>query len=132
MSSIPAEAMYLLEGKHFANVATLNQDGSPQVTPVWVGHDGDTVEINTAKGRIKERNLRRDPRVSISIQDEEDPYRALFIQGRVTEITEEGADEHINQLSKRYIDQDEYPFRQPGEVRVRIAIEPQKATLGGG
>lgn len=132
MSSIPADALYLLEGKHFANVATLNPDGSPQVTPVWVDHDGDTILINTAKGRLKDRNLRRDPRVAISIPDSGNPYRALLIQGRVTEITEDGADQHIDALAKRYIDQDVYPFRQPGEVRVKILIEPEKATFGGG
>lgn len=132
MTRIPTEALYLLEGQHFASVATLNADGSPQVTPVWVGHDGDTIEINTARGRIKDRNLRRDPRVALSIQDADNPYRALVIQGRVTGITEEGADEHINELSKRYTGEDVYPFRQPGEVRVKIRIDPEKASFGGG
>lgn len=132
MSRIPADAMYLLEGSHHANVATLNADGSPQVTPVWVGHEGDTVLINTARGRLKERNLTRDPRVSIAISDKDDPYKVLLIRGRVMEITEDGAEEHIDALAKRYLGADEYPFRQPGEVRVRILIHPEKATFGGG
>lgn len=130
MSRIPAEAMYLLEGQHYANVATLNSDGSPQVTPVWIGHEGDTVLINTARGRLKDRNLRRDPRVSIAVSDSDDPYKALLIQGRVMEITEDGADDHINALAKRYLGQDVYPFRQPGEVRVRVLIHPEKASFG--
>lgn len=132
MTRIPTDALYLLEGQHFANVATLNEDGSPQVTPVWVGHEGDTIEINTAKGRLKDRNLRRDPRVALSIQDADNPYKALIVQGRVTELTEDGADDHIDELSKRYTGEDVYPFRQPGEVRVRILIHPEKATFGGG
>lgn len=132
MPSIPAEAIYLLEGKHFAHVATLNADGSPQVTPVWVGHDGDTILINTARGRLKERNLGRDPRVALSIPDSGNPYRALVIQGRVTGITEDGADEHIDSLAKRYLDEDVYPFRQPGEVRVKVLIQPEKVTFGMG
>lgn len=131
MSRIPAEAMYLLEGKHFANVATLNPDGSPQVTPVWIGHEGDTVLINTTKDRIKHRNLSADPRVSISVFDSENPYKALLIQGRVMEMTEEGADDHINALSKRYLDEDVYPFSQPGEVRIRVLIHPEKVSLTG-
>ncbi|MDQ2623092.1 MAG: PPOX class F420-dependent oxidoreductase [Actinomycetota bacterium] len=131
MSRIPAEAMYLLEGPHYANVATLNPDGSPQVTPVWINHEGDTVLINTTRDRLKHRNLKADPRVSISVSDSDDPYKALLIQGRVMEITEDGADDHINALAKQYLDQDEYPFAQPGEVRVRVLIHPEKATFGG-
>ncbi|MCO5315702.1 MAG: PPOX class F420-dependent oxidoreductase [Solirubrobacterales bacterium] len=132
MSSIPADALYLLEGKHFAHVATINPDGSPQVTPVWIDHDGDMILFNTAKGRIKDRNLRHDPRVAISIPDSENPYQALVIQGRVKEITEEGADQHIDALAKRYLDQDVYPFRRPGEVRLKVLIESEKAAFGLG
>lgn len=132
MASIPEEAMYLLEGRHFAHVATLNADGSPQVTPVWIDHDGDTVLFNTAKGRIKERNLSRDGRVALSITDEANPYRPFAIQGRVSEITEEGADEHIDALAKRYLNEDTYPLRRPGEVRVKIAIRPEKVHFGMG
>jgi len=132
MTRIPDDALYLLEGRYFANVATVNADGSPQVTPVWVDHDGDTVLFNTARGRVKDRNLARDPRVAISIVDPENPYRPLIITGRVTTITEDGADNHIDSLAKRYINEDVYPMRQPGEVRVKVVIEPEKVTFGMG
>lgn len=128
MAQIPAEAVFLLEGKHVANIATVNADGSPQVTPVWIGHDGDTVTFNTVKGRLKDRNLRRDPRVSISIVDAEDPYRPLLINGRVTEMTGEGAEADIDDLAERYLGLDEYPNRRPGEERIRVLISPEKAS----
>ncbi len=132
MASIPEEAVHLLEGRHLAHVGTVNADGSPQVTPVWVDHDGETILINTATGRVKEKNLSRDPRVSISIVDADNPYQPLTIKGRAVELTNEGADAHINQLSKRYIDEDPYPFRQPGEERILVRIKPEKASYGMG
>jgi len=132
MAEIPEEAIPLLEGRHLAHVGTINVDGSPQVTPVWVDHDGDTVLFNTAKGRIKEKNLARDPRVSISIVDSDDPYQPLTIKGRAVELTEEGADAHIDLMAKRYLDEDVYPFRQPGEVRVLVRIEPEHVSYGLG
>lgn len=132
MAKIPEEALPLLEGRHLAHVATINADGSPQVTPVWVDHDGDTVLINTARGRVKDRNLTRDPRVSLSIVDSQNPYQPLTIKGRAVEMTEEGADAHIDLLAKRYLDEDVYPFRQPGEVRVLVRIEPERASYGLG
>jgi PPOX class probable F420-dependent enzyme len=130
MAGIPDDAVHLLEGTHLAHVATINADGSPQVTPVWVDHDGDTVLINTARGRLKDRNLARDPRVSISIVDAANPYQPLLIQGKAVEITEDGADEHIDKLAKRYLDEDVYPFRGPGEVRLLVRIEPDRASYG--
>jgi PPOX class probable F420-dependent enzyme len=132
MAKIPEEAVHLLEGKHLAHVATLMSDGSPQVTPVWVGHEDGLVIINTAKGRLKEKNLKRDPRVAISVIDADEPYVPLVIQGKAVEITEEGADADIDALAKRYLGVDEYPMRQPGEVRVTIRIEPEKATYNNG
>lgn len=132
MASIPNDALHLLEGQHFAHVATLMEDGSPQVTPVWVGHEGDLVTFNTAKGRLKEKNLKRDPRVAISIVDAENPYVPLVIQGKVVEMTGEGADDDIDALAKRYLDEDTYPFRQPGEVRIIVKVEPDKASYRNG
>ncbi|MGB0119895.1 MAG: PPOX class F420-dependent oxidoreductase [Solirubrobacterales bacterium] len=126
--SIPDEAIHLLEGKHLAHVATLKADGAPQVTPVWIGHEGDLITFNTAKGRLKEKNLRRDPRIALSIVDAEVPYLPLIVQGKVVEMTEEGADDDINALAKRYIDEDVYPFRQPGEERLIVKIEPEKVA----
>lgn len=125
-AEIPAEAMHLLEGKNFAHVATLMEDGSPQVSPVWIDHEDGLVLFNTAEGRVKPRNLRRDPRVAISITNPENPYENLLIRGRAVEIAEEGADEHIDALAKRYLGVDEYPARQPGEVRVIVRVKPER------
>jgi PPOX class probable F420-dependent enzyme len=117
--------------KAFANLGTLNSDGSPQVTPVWVDYDGKHVRVNSARGRLKDKNIARDPRVSLSIQDPENPYRYLEIRGKVVEATEKGADDHINSLAKKYLGQDVYPFRQPGEKRVIYKIEPHKFSAMG-
>lgn len=132
MAQIPDAATHLLEGKHFAHVATLMEDGSPQVTPVWIGREGDLVTFNTVKGRLKEKNLKRDPRVAISIVDADNPYVPLVIQGEAVEITEEGADDDINAFAKRYLDEDVYPFRQPGEERIIVRVKPDKATYHNG
>ena len=128
---IPEKYLDLLEKQAFGNLGTLMKDGSPQVTPVWVDYDGKHVRINSAKGRVKDLNIRRDPRVAISLQDPTNPYRYLEIRGRVTEITETGADDHINKLSQKYLGKPLYPFRQPGEVRVLYKIEPQKVSSMG-
>jgi PPOX class probable F420-dependent enzyme len=127
MATIPATHVDLLTSKPaFAHVATLNADGSPQVTPVWVDFDGTHVVINTAKGRVKAKNLAREPRVALSIADPENPYRYLGIQGRVVEITEAGGDAHIDKMAKKYLGKDSYPFRAPGEVRLVVKISPDK------
>lgn len=126
MAEIPAEARHLLEGKTFAHVATLMPDGAPQVSPVWIDVEDGTVVFNTAEGRLKPKNLRRDPRVAISVTNPENPYESLLIRGRVTELTREGADEHIDALAKRYMGVDEYPLRQPGEERLIARIQPEK------
>lgn len=126
--SIPPSFQDLLRKKSFAHLATLMPDGSPQVTPVWWDWDGRHVLINTARGRQKDRNLRRSPRVSLSIQDPENPYRYLEVRGRVVGVTEDGADAHIDALAKRYLGVDEYPYRQPGEVRVLFRVEPEKTS----
>jgi len=126
MAEIPAEAKHLLSGKHFAHVATLMPDGSPQVSPVWVDIDDGLVLFNTAEGRLKPENLRRDPRVAISITDDENPYENVLIRGKAVELTHDGADEHIDALANRYMGVDKYPLRQPGEERVIVKIEPEK------
>ena len=114
---------------NFAHLATLMPDGSPQVTPVWVEMEGDRIVVNTAEGRIKPRNVRRDPRVAISIVRQENPYQAAYIRGRVVELRHEGADESIDRLAKKYIGQDRYPWRAPGEQRLILVIEPER--VGG-
>jgi PPOX class probable F420-dependent enzyme len=115
----------LLKGKNFANVATLRRDGSVQVAPVWVDVQGGQAVVNSAKGRAWPANLERDPRVTLSVQNMENPYEYAEIRGRVVEQTTDGADEHIDSLAKKYLGQDEYPYRQPGEQRVIIRIEPE-------
>ena len=128
---IPEKYLDLLEKQAFGNLGTLMKDGSPQVTPVWVDYDGKYVRINSAKGRVKDKNIRRDPRVAIALQDPANPYRYLEIRGKVVEITENGADDHINKLSQEYLGKAVYLFRQPGEVRVLYKIEPQKVSSMG-
>jgi PPOX class probable F420-dependent enzyme len=127
-AAIPDEAKHLFENKDFAHVATVNSDGSPQVSPVWIGLDGDLVTFNTAEGRVKTNNVQRDERVALSIHDQENPYENLIVQGKVVEVTEDGADDDIDALAKRYLDADSYPFRQPGEQRVIVKIEPEKVN----
>jgi PPOX class probable F420-dependent enzyme len=128
---IPKEYLDLFEKQTFAHLATLMPDGSPQVTPVWLDFDGKHVRVNSAKGRGKDKNIRRDPRVALSLHDPANPYRYLEVRGRVVEITEEGADEHIDKLSHKYLGKPVYPFRRPGEVRVTYLIEPHKITSMG-
>jgi PPOX class probable F420-dependent enzyme len=128
MAAIPDEAKHLFESKDFAHLATINPDGSPQVSPVWIGLDGGLVTFNTAEGRVKTNNLHRDGRVAISIHAQDNPYENVVIQGKVVEITPEGADDDIDVLAKRYLDADSYPFRQPGEERVIVKVEPQKVN----
>ena len=128
MSSTATLATYrdILDKKAFAHVATLGKDGTPQVTPVWVDFDGTHVRFNTARGRVKEANLRRNPKVALAAQDPDNPYRYVQMQGRVVEITEQGADAHIDALAKKYLGQDRYPGRRPGEVRVMVKILPER------
>jgi PPOX class probable F420-dependent enzyme len=126
MSTIPDQFSDLFKKKAFAQLATIMSDGSPQVTPVWVEYDGKHVVINSAKGRTKDKNMRRNPLVALSIQDPDNPYRHLSLQGKVVEITEKGADAHIDKLSKKYTGKDVYPNRRPGEVRVIYRILPEK------
>jgi PPOX class probable F420-dependent enzyme len=132
MATIPASHSDLLTTKlAFANVATLNADGSPQVTPVWVDFDGSHVIINTAKGRVKARNLAREPRVAVSIADPDNAYRYMAIQGRVVDITEAGGDAHIDKMAKKYLGKDTYPYRTAGEVRLIVKIAPDKIHTNG-
>jgi PPOX class probable F420-dependent enzyme len=131
-SSIPPQFEDLVTRKKaFASLATGMPDGSPQVTPVWFDYDGGFIRVNSARGRVKDRNMRRTPHVALSIQDPDNPYRYLGIQGRVEQITEDGADAHIDALTKKYLGQDRYPNRTPGEVRVIYRIRPERVwTMG--
>lgn len=131
MAGIPDTYKDLFQKKAFAHLATVGADGSPQVTPVWVDFDGIHIRFNTARGRVKDKNLRRNPKAALSIQDPDNPYRYMQVRGRVAEITEQGADAHIDALAKKYINQDKYPWRRSDEVRVTYKILPEKIhTLG--
>lgn len=130
--SIPATFHDLFSRRSFGNLATLMPDGSPQVTPVWCDYDGTFVLLNTARGRQKDKNIRRDSRIALSIPDPDNPYRYLEVRGRVVEITEKGADAHINKLAKKYLDKDIYPYRQPGEVRLLLRVQPDRVRACGG
>ena len=128
---VPPSHRDILDKKAIAHLATLMPDGRPQVTPVWCDFDGTHVRINSAKGRRKDLNIRREPRVSLSLCDPDNPYRALMIRGRVVEVTEDGAEAHIDKLAKKYLGVDSYPYRQEGEVRVKYIIEMDRvATMG--
>ena len=129
--SIPASFHDLFTKRAFAHLGTLMPDGRPQVTPVWCEFDGTFVLFNTARGRQKDRNIRRDPRVSLSVMDPDNAYRYLEIRGRVVEITEKGADEHIDKLAKKYLGVDKYPRRQPGEVRLIVKVLPERVRTMG-
>jgi PPOX class probable F420-dependent enzyme len=128
---IPAGFHDLLTKITFAFLGTLMPDGSPQVTPVWFDLDGEFIRVNSARGRLKDKNMRRDPRVALSMIDPENPYRHLSIRGKVVEVTEKGADAHIDALAKKYLGLDTYPYRQPGEVRVIYRIQPLHASTMG-
>jgi len=130
-AEIPEQYRDLFDKKAFASLATIMPNGQPQVTPVWCDFDGSHVIVNSAKGRRKDRNMRTDPRVSLAISDPDNPYRYLEVRGTVVEITEEGADDHIDSMAKKYMGVDKYPYRQPGEVRVMYKIEPQTFSFMG-
>jgi len=131
VATIPESYRDLFTKKAFAHLATVGGDGAPQSTPVWVDYDGAHVRFNTARGRVKDRNLQRNPRIALSILDQENPYRYLQVRGRVVEMTEQGADAHIDALAKKYLDQDRYPFRRPGEVRVTVKVLPETIQTMG-
>ncbi len=130
-ATIPQQFQDLLGKKAFASLATVMPDGTPQVTPVWIDFDGSHLRINSAKGRVKDRNMRRNPQVALAIQDPDNPYRYLAVRGRVEEITETGADAHIDSLAKKYLGKDRYPNRRPGEVRVTYRIRPERISSMG-
>ena len=121
---IPSSLRKILEDKAYGHVLTFNAKGNPEVTMVWMDVDGDEVLFNTAEGRRKPGNIRRDPRVIVSVQDRNNPqlYAVFHGKGRVVEA---GADEHIDKLAKRFLGVDKYPYRQPTEKRVivRIAVD---------
>ena len=123
--NITKETIKILEGKNFASLATINRDGSPQVSVVWIDYKYNHILINTAKNRIKTNNMERDPRVSISVTDAKNPYYQITFKGIVKNISESNADDHIHSLAKKYLNQDKYPISDK-EIRVIVSIEPLK------
>ena len=129
MTAIPDKYLDLLERKKaFAALATTMPDGSPQVTPVWFDYKDGIVRVNTAKGRVKARNLKAGAAVALAVIDPDNPYRYIQIRGRVRRCSEEGAGTHIDSLAKKYLGKDKYPNAAPGEVRLMCEIEPAAAS----
>ncbi len=123
------KARQLISRPVLATLATVAADGGPQVTPLWIEVDGDDLLVNTARGRAKARNVERDQRVALSVIDPGDPYNVVVVRGTVVEVTTEGADAHIDRLAKKYLGVDEYPMRQPGEVRLTIRIRTDRILM---
>jgi PPOX class probable F420-dependent enzyme len=121
--AIEGRARELLEAPNFCHVGSLRKDGSPAVSPVWVDVQGDRVVLNTAEGRAWPANVRRDPRVNLTVQNMENPYEFVSIKARLVEDTQEGADEHIDAMAMKYLGEETYPLRSEGEVRVILKFE---------
>ncbi len=125
-ATIPAEFNDLLESKALAHIATVGPKGEPQTSPVWFDWDGTHILFGQTKGRQKFHNLQREPRVAVSIVDPANPYRYLEVRGKVVRIDEDPEDKFVNKMTKKYLNQDTYPYGQPGDERVVIVIEPEK------
>ncbi len=124
--AIPTEFNDLLESNALANIATVGPKGEPQNSPVWFDWDGTHIMFSQTKGRQKFHNLQREPRIAVSIVDPKDPYRYLEVRGKVVRIDEDPDKQFINKMAKKYLNQDVYPYNQPGDERVVIVIEPEK------
>jgi PPOX class probable F420-dependent enzyme len=122
------KARALVQRPVIANVATVDSEGRPQLTPVWIDLEGDDLVFNTAKGRAKHANLEKNRHVAVSVVDPDDPYNVVVVRGSV-DPTEEGADAHIDSLAKKYLGVDTYPMRKPGEVRVKYRVTPDKVVM---
>jgi PPOX class probable F420-dependent enzyme len=125
------KARALIARPVLASLATLNPDGSPQITPLWVDLDGDDVVFNTSQGRKKARNLERDGRVAVTVIDPDDQYNVVAFRGTVTDVTTDGADAHIDALAKKYLGVDTYPMRSDDEVRIRVTVHTDHIAMGG-
>jgi PPOX class probable F420-dependent enzyme len=129
MAAIPEKYLDLVQQKKaFANLATLMPDGSPQVTPVWFDYKDGRLRVNTAKGRVKARNMQEGAPVALAIMDPDNPYRYVQVRGRVRRVAEQNANAHIDSLAKKYLGKDKYPWARPDEVRVIYEIEPTSAS----
>jgi PPOX class probable F420-dependent enzyme len=131
-TKLEGRARELLEQPNFVAVATVDDDGVPDVKVVWADVDDGQVVLNSAEGRKWPERLRRQGRATVTVVNHDNPYEYAVIKGRLAEDTHEGADESIDALAKKYLGKDEYPFRQPGEQRVLFRIEPERVKLHGG
>lgn len=129
---INGRAQELIEAPNFVALASENKNGSTHLTVIWDDLEDGKIAINSAEGRKWPENIRRNPEVSLVVVNHESPYEYVAVRGRVVEDTHEGADEHINRLAKKYLDKDEYPFRRPGEQRIKFLIEPESVRVHGG
>jgi PPOX class probable F420-dependent enzyme len=130
MASLDEKARKFLEQPFVGEVTTLRADGSPHSTVVWVDVDSDVVMFNTAVGRAKEKHLRKDPRLALIVVDPENAYRWVALSG-TAELTTDGADDQIDKLAKKYLGQDEYPWRNPEEQRITVRIRPERVEATG-
>lgn len=126
MTALNEQEAALFRARNWGTVTTLRADGSPHSTPVWIDTDGENVLFNTSVGRAKERHLRRDPRVSVVVLPAGDQQSGYISVTGTAELSEDGAVDHINRLSKKYIDQEPYPWLKPGERRVIVTIAPER------
>ncbi len=131
MATLSEKQADLFRGKNWGTVVTLRADGSPHATPVWIDTDGDHVIFNTAIGRAKERHIRRDPRVSVTVLPAENQQSGYVTVNGTAELVEEGAVDHIDKMAKKYLGQDKYPYLQEGEQRVIVKVTPDKVDSMG-
>lgn len=131
-STIPEKFLPILtEKKALAHLATVMPDGTPQVTPVWFLYKDGKFIVNTARGRVKDKNMSKNGSVALSITDPDNPYVHIAVRGRIDNVTEDGADANIDALAQKYIEKDKYPWRRPGEVRVMYEIAPVSVSAMG-
>lgn len=131
MTEIPEKYKDILHSKALAMLATVNADGTPQVTPVWFDFDGQHIIFNTARGRQKDKNLQRNPRVAVTIVDPGNAYRYVQVRGAIVDVSESGANDVINRLAKKYLGKDVYPWGNPDEVRVTYKVRPDRVQTMG-
>ena len=129
MATFTTAAFDLIDRPVLGHLATVGPDGAPRVTPLWIGHDGDDVLINTAAGRVKAHDAQIGSAVALSVVDPDDPYRVVAFRGTVTDVTTVGADAHIDALAHKYLGVDSYPGRRPDEVRLTIRIRPDRIVM---
>lgn len=127
-TTLSSRAKALLDRPVLASVATVDAEGRPQITPVWIDHDGDHVVFNTSRGRAKTGNLERNPAVAVCVVDPDDQYNVVVVRG-TAELSDDGADAHIDALAKKYLNLDSYPMRQPGEVRVKVTVQTDHVVM---